>query len=59
MDERPDARDAVANDIVDDSAAQPHVFDTGSAAHVRAHPTVRALVSRESLVKLESGGDRP
>ena len=54
LDERPEVRDAMANDMVDDSATQPHVFDTGTAAHVRAHPTVRALVSRESLVKLES-----
>ena len=30
------------------------VFDVGTAAHVRAHPTVAAFSSRESLVKLES-----
>ena len=47
-------RDALASDIVDDSVSQPHVFDTGTASHVRAHPTVGALTSRESLVKLES-----
>ena len=44
----------MASDIVDDSVLQPHVFDTGTASHVRAHPTVGALTSRESLVKLES-----
>ena len=44
----------MASDIVDDSVLQPHVLDTGTASHVRAHPTVGALTSRESLVKLES-----
>ena len=47
-------RDALASDIVDDSVSHPHVFDTGTSSHVKAHPTVEALTSRESLVKLES-----
>ena len=44
----------MARHIVEDSESQPHVFDPGTASHVKAHPTVEALTSRESLVKLES-----
>ena len=43
-----------ADDILEDWANMPHIFDRGTAAHLGKHPDAKALTSKESLAKLES-----